>query len=102
MVIKDVPLEADSKIPKYTSDASRKLTDLERISKLMIKPEGLKFLANNAMLDQLNFQPDPNKTAAGKVIQRVGSGLLNTAKLLGSTLAQVPVKRYRYTFCTEL
>ena len=91
LVIKDVPLEADSKIPQYTSDASRKLTDLERISKLMIKPEGLKFLANNAMLDQLNFQPDPNKTAAGKVIQRVGSGLLNTAKLLGSTLAQVPV-----------
>ena len=41
LVIKDVPLEADSKIPQYTSDASRKLTDLERISKLMIKPEGL-------------------------------------------------------------
>ena len=91
LVIKDVPLEADSKIPQYTSDASRKLTDLERISKLMIKPEGLKFLGNNAMLDQLNFQPNPNKTAAGKVIERVGSGLLNTAKLLGSTLAQVPV-----------
>ena len=91
LVIKDVPLTSDAKVPTYTTEASRRLTDLERISKLMIKPEGLKYLANNAMLDQLTFKPDSTKSAGGKVLERVGQGLLSTAKLLGSTLAQVPV-----------
>ena len=91
LVVKNVPLVADAKVPTYTTEASRRLTDLERVAKLMIKPEGLKFLANNAALKQLQFKTDPNKTAAGRVLQRVGQGLADTAKLVGSTLAQVPV-----------
>ena len=91
LVVKNVPLVADAKVPTYTTEASRRLTDLERVAKLMIKPEGLKFLANNAALKQLQFKTDPNKKAAGRVLQRVGQGLADTAKLVGSTLAQVPV-----------
>lgn len=91
LVVKNVPLAADAKVPTYTTEASRRLTDLERVAKLMIKPEGLKFLTNNAALKQLEFQTDSNKTAAGRVLQRVGQGLADTAKLIGSTLAQVPV-----------
>ena len=91
LVVKDVPLVADAKVPTYTTEASRRLTDLERIAKLMIKPEGLKFLANNASLKQLQFQTDTKKSAAGRVLQRVGKGLADSAKLVGSTLAQVPV-----------
>ena len=90
LVVKDVPLVADAKVPTYTTEASRRLTDLERIAKLMIKPEGLKYLANNAALKQLEFQPKASKPA-GKVLERVGKGLADTAKLIGSTLAQVPV-----------
>ena len=91
LVVKDVPLDADAKVPTYTTQASRRLTDLERIAKLMIKPEGLKYLTNNAALKQLQFKTDTNKTAAGRVLERVGQGLADTAKLIGSTLAQVPV-----------
>lgn len=90
LVVKNVPLVADAKVPTYTTEASRRLTDLERISKLMIKPEGLKYLANNAALKQLEFQPKATKPA-GKVLERVEQGLADTAKLIGSTLAQVPV-----------
>jgi len=90
LVVKNVPLVADAKVPTYTTEASRRLTDLERIAKLMIKPEGLKYLANNAALKQLEFQPKATKPA-NKVLERVGQGLADTAKLIGSTLAQVPV-----------
>ena len=41
LVVKNVPLVADAKVPTYTTEASRRLTDLERVAKLMIKPEGL-------------------------------------------------------------
>ena len=74
LVVKNVPLVADAKVPTYTTEASRRLTDLESVAKLMIKPEGLKFLANNAALKQLQFKTDPNKNAAGKVLHRVGEG----------------------------
>lgn len=91
LVVKNVPLVADAKVPTYTTEASRRLTDLERVAKLMIKPEGLKFLANNAALKQLQFKTDTKKKPAGRVLERVGQGLADTAKLIGSTLAQTPV-----------
>jgi len=91
LVVKNVPLVADAKVPTYTTEASRRLTDLERVAKLMIKPEGLKFIANNAALKQLQFKTDTSKTPAGRVLERAGKGLADTAKLVGSTLAQVPV-----------
>jgi len=91
LVTKDIPVKIDSRVPNSTNQITRRVNDLERIAKLLIKPPGLKYIANETMLQASTFKPDPNKTFIGNKLKQLGSGLLGTAKTLGSTLAQVPV-----------
>ena len=84
--------------------ASRRLDDLERISKFFISPSGLKYLGNEALLQQVGFgqkirdAKDPRGSKVGNLL-RQGAEILNqvgktadtTGKLVGSTLAQIPV-----------
>ena len=72
-------------------EATRRVDDLKRITKLLTTtPAGLKFAANQAMLNTLEQSiatKNKDKTAAGKLLR----GLGGTVKQLASTLAQVPV-----------
>ena len=81
----------EHKIPSYESDGQdykinelkARTNDLERISKLLIDTPGKKFLLNQGILKASETQ--------GSLIKKVKSGAFNSAKVIGSTLAQVPV-----------
>ena len=77
--------------------ASRRIDDVARIAKFFTTPSGLKFVGNQALLQQVGLKDkitkakEKGKTTGGAILQQVGKTALNTAALLGSTLAQVPV-----------
>ena len=84
--------------------ASRRVDDLTRIGKFMISPSGLKFAGNQALLQQVGLKDKirnarkPGGTGVGnalrqggQILKEVGKTALNTAAIIGSTLAQVPV-----------
>lgn len=81
----------EHKIPSYESDGQdfkinelkARTNDLERISKLLRDTPGKKFLLNQGILKASETQ--------GGLIKKVKSGVFNSAKVIGSTLAQVPV-----------
>jgi hypothetical protein len=62
---------------------------------MLIDKPGIKYLLNEALLQQINIDDKirnrGNKTVAGAVLGQLGNTLVGTAKILGSTLAQVPV-----------
>tara|TARA_E500000318_G_C3568580_1_gene216794 strand:- start:5747 stop:7306 length:1560 start_codon:yes stop_codon:yes gene_type:complete len=78
-------------------EASRRLDDLERISKFFISPSGVKYLGNEALLQQVGLGQKirdakaSGKTTGGAILQQLGKTALTTGKLVGSTLAQIPV-----------
>lgn len=87
IVQKKIPSTLDSRVPK-SNELNRRVDDLVRIGRIFTQPGGAKFLANEALLYTSTLSNEPG--LKGKV-NMLGKGLLNTAKVLGSTLAQVPV-----------
>lgn len=87
IVQKRVPSTLESRVPS-SNELNRRVDDLKRIGILLTQPGGVKYLANEAALytSGQNIGPGLN----GK-LKALGNGLLNTAKVLGSTLAQVPL-----------
>lgn len=77
--------------------ASRRVDDLERISKFFISPSGVKYLGNESLLQQVGLNEKikkakaSGKTTGGAILQQLGKTALTTGKLVGSTLAQIPV-----------
>lgn len=77
--------------------ASRRIDDTSRIAQMLVSKPGLKYLANEALLqqahagDQIRKAQSQGKSLVGAVIKQAASTLLGTAKIVGSTLAQVPV-----------
>ena len=70
--------------------AVKRVDDLKRVTKLLTQtPAALKFAQNQASLNTVEQRIKSNKkgTIAGDIIRGIG----NTAKVLASTLAQVPV-----------
>ena len=73
--------------------------DLKRISTLLTRNQGQKFILNNAALKQLGNAQNINKNitsgdfklSLGKLKNTIVEQAKDTANLLGSTLAQVPV-----------
>ena len=62
--------------------------DLQRFTKLLATPSGIKFIANQTALQTLEVGlNNPDRKLGGKLL----SGGWNTAKQIASTLAQVPV-----------
>ena len=90
---------------------TKRVDDLARIGKMLIDRPGLKFLGNQALLQQVNVQDklqksrDKGKTLGGAILQQVKNTALNTVKILGSTVAQVPVNgtgtHFVYAFRTD-
>ena len=72
-----------------------RIDDTSRIAQMLIDKPGIKYLLNEALLQQVNIDDKiknrGNKTVAGAVLGQLGNTLVGTAKILGSTLAQVPV-----------
>lgn len=78
-------------------EASRRVDDLERISKFFISPSGVKYLGNEALLQQIGLSENikkakaSGKTTGGAILQQLGKTALTTGKIVASTLAQIPV-----------
>lgn len=74
---------------------NHRVDDLVRISKLLTTKPGLSYLANEALLKQSEIGTgqlrQQNKTLVGAILTQLGDTVLSTVKLVGSTLAQVPV-----------
>lgn len=90
---------------------TKRVDDLSRIGKMLIDRPGLKFLGNQALLQQVNIQDkiqkskDKGKTTVGAILQQGLATVKQTAKILGSTIAQVPVNgtgtHFVYAFRTD-
>ena len=73
--------------PRYNvigNEVTARVDDLKRISKLLVDTPGLKWTLHQA---ELNFAFNEKKGFGRKLLNTLG----NTAKVIGSTLAQVPV-----------
>ena len=73
--------------PRYNvlgNEVTARVDDLRRISKLLVDTPGLKWTLHQA---ELNFAFNEKKGFGRKLLNTLG----NTAKVIGSTLAQVPV-----------
>jgi hypothetical protein len=90
---------------------TKRVDDLTRIGRMLIDRPGLKFLGNQALLQQVNVQDklqksrDKGKTLGGAILQQGLSTVVQTAKIVGSTIAQVPVNgtgtHFVYAFRTD-
>ena len=90
---------------------TKRVDDLSRIAQMLVDRPGLTFIGNQALLQQADVQGklqkarDKKTTLGGKVFEQVKNTVLNTAKILGSTIAQVPVNgtgtHFVYAFRTD-
>lgn len=95
LVQKEIPSSLESQVPQ-SNQLTRRVDDLTRISKLLTRAEGLKYLANETALSKVEINPTNKRTGqpksgVGRFLSQVGANLWNTAKIVGSTLAQVPL-----------
>jgi hypothetical protein len=76
-------------------EVQARIDDTSRIAQMLIDKPGIKYLLHEAELQQVNvankIKNRGSKTIAGAVLSQLGNTLVGTAKILGSTLAQVPV-----------
>ena len=77
---------------------SKRADDLSRITQMFIDRPGLKFIGNQALLqqaditDKIEKEKEKNPLSFGKqLLQKATSTVIDTTKVIGSTLAQVPV-----------
>ena len=91
-VVKDI-----NNPPKYNSlstPITRRTDDLVRVTKFIASANGIKFLTNQAALskigNEVNVQGNAKSIAKG-LLKKLKQGGIDTAKVAGSILAQVPV-----------
>lgn len=90
---------------------TKRVDDLSRIAQMLIDRPGLKFIGNQALLQQVDLQDklqksrDNGKTLGGALLQQGLGTVKKTAQILGSTIAQVPVNgtgtHFVYAFRTD-
>lgn len=73
----------------FSDPASRRADDLVRVTKFLASANGVQFLAKQGTLSQIGLNRTGNTKQ--KLLQGLKNGAINTAKVAGSTLAQVPV-----------
>lgn len=93
----------DIKNPRTTtgtvSEITRRADDLTRITKMFLDKPGLTHLRKEALLKQVDLQKKieqakangDSRTTGAALLQQAGSTVSWVAKVIGSTLAQVPV-----------
>ena len=76
---------------------TKRVDDLSRIAQMLVDRPGLKHLGNEALLRQVGVQDrieksrKSGKSVAGSILKEVGGTALATVRVVGSTIAQVPV-----------
>ena len=91
LVYKDIPM-VDGQEVDNQNQLTKRLDDLSRIGQILASPAGVKYLSNESLLFASAAKPNKNREKGfGKAISKLSQGLFNTAKIIGSTLAQVPV-----------
>jgi len=74
-----------------------RIDDTSRIAQMLVDKPGIKYLLHEAELqqvgvgDRIEKARKKGKSAVGAVLGELGNTLIGTAKIVGSTLAQVPV-----------
>ena len=90
LVYKDIPM-VDREVDDQ-NQLTKRLDDLSRISQILASPAGIKYLSNESLLFASTAKPNKKREKGfGKALSVLSQGLFNTAKIIGSTLAQVPV-----------
>lgn len=95
LITKRIPTTIDGEGHK-SNEVNRRADDLVRISKLLTRSSGLTYLRNETTLNaaQIEFKTKTKKDGTtnilGTALNAIGANLLNTVKIIGSTLAQVP------------
>ena len=90
LVYKDIPM-VDREVDDQ-NQLTKRLDDLSRISQILASPAGVKYLSNESLLFASAAKPNKKREKGfGKALSVLSQGLFNTAKIIGSTLAQVPV-----------
>jgi len=72
----------------FSAPITKRLDDVERIAKMLTDVPGIKFAANQTLLQQTDIVGDALK---GKTAASLKDGLRGTAAVLGSIIKQVPV-----------
>ena len=90
-VVKDInnPVSTNGLVREVTA----RVDDLSRISQMLVGAPGVKYLAHEAMLQQIGVQ-SRIKNSGDKpikaVLNEIGKTVVGTTKIVASTLAQVP------------
>ena len=93
-VTKDIGQAPGSQIG---AEISHRIDDVSRIAQMLVDKPGIKYLLHEAELQQIGVgqrikkAQQGGKSLVGAVLQQAGSTLIGTAKIVASTLAQVPV-----------
>ena len=90
LVYKDIPM-VDREVDDQ-NQLTKRIDDLSRIGQILASPAGVKYLSNESLLFASKVKPNKKRqTGVGKALSVLSQGLFNAAKIVGSTLAQVPV-----------
>ena len=72
-----------------------RIDDTSRIVQMLASKPGFKYLANEALLKQIDVEKKiknrGNKSIAGAILSQIGGTLLSTVKIIGSTVGQAAV-----------
>ena len=90
IIQKKIPTKIGEKGNEFTEFGKRG-DDLARITALMTRPEGLNYLSNEKGLSQVRIKGKAQQGGKQTLLGNIVGGTLNTAKVLGSTLLQVPL-----------
>lgn len=96
IITKTIPHKGDSPAP-ITNNFTRRVDDFTRIATLLTQPPGLRYLGNETALNipkvdfKTKLKKDGSVSKLGTLVNAIGANLLSTVKIIGSTLAQVPL-----------
>ena len=82
----------------FPDEASRRISDTARIAKMLVDKPGLKWIGNQTLLSKEELERKAREaaqrkdgTGAGNLLAAVGAAAGQVLKIVGSTVAQVPV-----------
>ena len=90
IIQKTIPSTIEEQGEKSTQ-GSKRGDDLARITSLMTRAQGLTYLSNEAQLGRVRIKGKAQEEQGSSLLGNLVGGSVNAARVLGSTLAQVPV-----------
>lgn len=94
IIQKKIPTQINERRTTEPREILKRADDTVRIAKLLTRPPGLKYAFNQNALGKVQTNSTKVRNLEGQkqsFLKDLGNGLFNTVKILGSTLAQVPV-----------